>query len=89
MPYVKPSANKKVAKLDDGPVPREGQSSFTMCRLKLDFKILDEILVGHTRGINHLLMSRLNLHFKILGEILVSDTWGSIIFCYVQAESYL
>ena len=48
-----------------------------MCMLNLNFKILGEILVCHTRGINHLLtMCMLNLNFKILGEILVCHTGG-------------
>ena len=29
-----------------------GQSSLTMCRLYLNFKILDEILVCHTWGVS-------------------------------------
>ena len=75
------------------------QSSLTMCRLNLNFKILGEILVyhgggGHTLtmlgargGQSSLTMCRLNMNFKILGEILVSHTVGgrgSIIFDHVQ-----
>ena len=48
----------------------------TMCRLNLNFKILSEILVGHTWGGQlFLTMYRLNFNFKILNEILVSHTW--------------
>ena len=66
-----------------------GQSSLTMCRLNLKFKILGEILVSHTQvGQSSLTMCRLNLNLKILGEILVMSYWGgSIISDHVQAES--
>ena len=67
------------------------QSSLTMCRLNLNFKILGKILVCHTQGAqSSLTMCRLNLNFKILGEILVCHTHGwSIIFDHVQAKSEL
>ena len=65
------------------------QSSLTMCRLNLNFKILDEILVCHVGGQSSLTMCRLNLNFKILGEILVCHTGGSVIFDHVQAISEL
>ena len=49
-----------------------GQSSFTMCRLNLKFKLLGEILVNDTGGVqSSYIMCRLNLNFTILGEILV------------------
>ena len=50
------------------------QSSFTMCRLNLNFKILGEILILGDQS--SLTMCKLNLNFKILGEILVSHTRG-------------
>ena len=62
----------------------------TMCRLNLNFKILSEILVGHTWGVNcFLTMYRLNFNFKILVEILVSHTWEVNHFDHVQAKSEL
>ena len=52
----------------------------TLCMLKLNCKILGEILVCHTAQrviINFLNMCMLNLNCKILGEILVCHTaWG-------------
>ena len=65
-----------------------GQSSFTKCRLNLNFKILDEILVSHTGGQSSFTMCRLNLNFIILGEILLHHV-GSFIFHHVQAKSEL
>ena len=60
----------------------------TMCRLNLNFKILNEKLVGDTLGgQSSLAMCRLNLKFKILVEILVGHTLGLIIFDHVQAKS--
>ena len=68
-----------------------GQSSLTMCRLNLNFKILSEILVCHTwGGQSSVTMCRLNLNFKILSEILVCHTMRvSIIFDHVQTKSEL
>ena len=48
----------------------------TMCRLNLKFKILVEILVGHSWGsiiFDHVQAKFLTL--KFLGEILASHTW--------------
>ena len=46
------------------------KSSFDHVLLKLNCKILGEILVCHITGVNHLLtMCMLNLKCKILGEI--------------------
>ena len=56
-----------------------------MYRLNLNFKFLDEILVGHMGGQSSFAMCRLNLNFKILGE----KPGGSIIFHHVQAKSEL
>ena len=56
-----------------------GQSSFTMPRLNLKFKILGEILVTPNGGVNHLLMSMVTLILKIVPETMISDTGGSII----------
>ena len=54
-----------------------GQSSLTMCRLDLNFKILCEILICHTQGIqSSMTMCRLNLNFKILCKILICHTQG-------------
>ena len=65
------------------------QSSLTMCRLNLNFKILGEMLICHTQvAQSSLTMCRLNHNFKILGEILFCHTsGGSIIFDHVQAKS--
>ena len=57
--------------------PCGGQSSFTMCRLNLNFKFLGEILGSHAGGgsiiFDHV---QANMNFKILGEILGSHTGG-------------
>ena len=72
MPYVKPSANRKLQiwLMDQC---WWGQSSLTMCRLNLNLKILGEILVSHTGGggQSSFTMSRQSHLFKVIGEILV------------------
>ena len=77
---------QKVANLDDG---QGVQSSLTICRLNLYFKILGELLVCHMGGQSSFTMCTLNLNLKILGEILVWSVIleGSIIFHHVQADS--
>ena len=55
-----------------------GHSSLNMCRLRMKFKILGEILVIHTQvGQSSLTMCRLNLNLKILGELLDYNTEGA------------
>ena len=83
MPYVKPSANKKLQiwMTEGGGDPGLSYGGInhllTMYMLNLNFKILGEILVCHTAqgGQSSLTMCRLNLNFKILVEILVCYTW--------------
>ena len=66
------------------------QSSLTMCRLYLNYKILCVMLICHTQGAqSSLTMCRLKMNFKILGRILVHHNTGSIIFDHVQAKSDL
>ena len=64
------------------------QSSLTMCRLDLNFKISGKIL-GSEGDQSSLTMCSLNVSFKISGKILGSERGGSIIFDHVQSKCKL